>query len=52
MISYQDCLAPGMQHKGVTRERSFIFAEDCDVTQIAALKDHTPIVTQQVFQFF
>ena len=50
--NYQDCLTPGMQYKGVARERTFIFAEDCHIAQYAAIKNHTPIVTQQIFQFF
>ena len=40
-----------MQDKAVNMKRDFVFAEDRDVTQIAGLKKHLPIVAQDGLEF-
>ena len=51
IIAYQNGFASCMQDKAVNMKRDFVFAEDRDVTQIAGLKKHLPIVAQDGLEF-
>ncbi len=51
IFAYQNGFASCVQNKAVDLKRKFFFAKDRNITQIAGLEKHLPIVAQDGFEF-